>query len=467
MAKTKIVATIGPASESEEVLRSMIIAGVDVLRFNTKHNEPEWHGEVIERARKISKEEEIPVGILVDLQGPEIRINTPDKKPIVVRKDQLVTFSMTGENGAVQVPTKEIYGAITVGDVVLIDDGKYMFNIVEADKEFFVAKSVDDYEIGNRKGMNIPGVRIDLPSLTGRDFKMLDMAEKVQPDFVALSFVRDAHDIEILRNELKQRDINSHIVSKIEGKQAVENIEHIIDLLDAVMVARGDLGIELPLEQITYWQKLIIKRCRLASKPVITATEMLQSMVENPRPTRAEVSDVSNAVFDGTDATMLSGETATGMYPLKTVQMMETIATFNEGKNFVPSVKFSETANQTRAITHAVMDIVDQSKDFDIDAVVVFTETGRTARDLSRFRPHVPIYAITEDEKTRNQLNLSYGVIPYLVSLPDGVVLEIDKVIAVLKERGIVLSGRRVIFVHGDHWKIPGLTNTITIKEIQ
>jgi len=155
------------------------------------------------------------------------------------------------------------------------------------------------------------------------------------------------------------------------------------------------------------------------------------------------------------------------MYPLKTVQMMETIATFNEGKNFVPSVKFSETANQTRAITHAVMDIVDQSKDFDIDAVVVFTETGRTARDLSRFRPHVPIYAITEDEKTRNQLNLSYGVIPYLVSLPDGVVLEIDKVIAVLKERGIVSSGRRVIFVHGDHWKIPGLTNTITIKEIQ
>jgi pyruvate kinase len=232
------------------------------------------------------------------------------------------------------------------------------------------------------------------------------------------------------------------------------------------MVARGDLGIELPIEQIAFWQKQIIKKCRIAARPVITATEMLQSMIENSRPTRAEVSDVANAVFDGTDAVMLSGESASGKHPVKSVQMLVKIAEYNEGKNFVPKLEVSDVVNQSRAITHAVMDIIDQHKDFDLDVGVIFTETGRTARDLARFRPNIPIVAITEEPDTFLQLTMVYGVVPHLMDLPRGQILEIDSVISLLKKERILDSGKRVIFVHGDHWKIPGLTNTITIKEI-
>ncbi|PIZ46837.1 pyruvate kinase [candidate division WWE3 bacterium CG_4_10_14_0_2_um_filter_41_14] len=466
MSKTKIVATIGPACESDESIRAMITSGVSVFRFNTKHNESAWHEEAIGHVRKIAQEISIPTGILVDLQGPEIRVNTPEKKPLSVLKDQKVIFSYESQPNGFCIPTRQLYEALSVGVVVVIDDGKYVFTVTKVTKESFTARATEDYTISDRKGMNVPGVRIDLPLLTSRDHTMLEMCERVNPDFIALSFVRDKNDVLHLREELSQRNLSAHIVSKIEGKQAIENIEEIIDSSDAIMVARGDLGIELPFEQITYWQKLIIKRCRLASKPVITATEMLQSMVENPRPTRAEVSDVSNAVFDGTDATMLSAESATGTYPVQAVRVMEKIASFNEGKSFVPSATSAESSDQTRVMTHAVVDILEHLKNFTIDAVVVFTETGRTVRDLSRFRSHIPIYAITENEQIQNQLTLSYGVIPFLVSLPVGVVLEIDSVVTMLKEKKILSEGKRVIFVHGDHWKIPGLTNTITIKEV-
>lgn len=466
MAKTKIVATLGPASEQVEIIREMITSGVDVFRFNTKHNMPDWHEEMILRVRSCARELSLPIGILVDLQGPEIRVNTPEKKPIKVKKDQEVVFSLAQNPTGFCIPTRELYEALTVGDVAVIDDGRFVFTITSVEAELFIARPADDYVISDRRGMSIPGVRIELPLLTSRDFSILEMCERTKPDFIALSFVRDSHDVAKLRAELTQCGLSSQIVSKIEGKQAVENIEVIIDVSDAIMVARGDLGVELPIEQITYWQKLIIKRCRLASKPVITATEMLQSMVQNPRPTRAEVSDVSNAVFDGTDATMLSGESATGLYPVQTVRVMEKIASFNEEKSFVSSAELSETADQTRVITHAVIDIIEHMKSFKIDAVVVFTETGRTARDLSRFRPQLPIYAITEKLETQNLLTLSYGVIPFLVTLPEGVVLEIDSVVHMLQEKGILEKGKRVIFVHGDHWKIPGLTNTITIKEV-
>ena len=468
MSKTKIVATIGPASDSPELITEMIRSGVNVFRFNTKHADVKWHKERIKLVRSISKKLKSPVGVMIDLQGPEIRIETPYKRPLAIKKDEEVIFAPEFIKGkkVVKLKEREVYAAVNEGDVILIDDGYNEFVVTERGIDFITTRALDDYVIGHRKSLNIPGAFIDMPSLTERDFEYLDLAKEEPVDFVALSFVRSREDVLVLKHQLQARKIRAGIISKVEGAHAIENIDEIIEITDAVMVARGDLGVEIPIEQITYWQKKIINKCRTAAKPVITATEMLQSMIEHSRPTRAEVSDVANAVFDGTDAVMLSGESASGKHPVKAVSMMDRICEFNEDKSFVPTLPEEKVANQTKVVTRAVMDIVSMGKDFKIDVAVVFTETGRTARDLARFRPHIPVYAVTEKPHTFSQLTLVYGVRPHLMKLPEGEILEIDSVIDLLKKDEIIEEGNRVVFVHGDHWKIPGLTNTITIKEI-
>ncbi len=233
------------------------------------------------------------------------------------------------------------------------------------------------------------------------------------------------------------------------------------------MVARGDLGIEVPFEEISYWQKTMIHKCRLAGKPVITATQMLQSMIEAPRPTRAEVSDVANAIFDGTDAIMLSGESAQGKYPVLAVATMRRIAEFNEEKVVLPPLPTDGIFDQTETITHAAMSIVDEEKSFNIAAIVVFTETGTTARKISRFRPHMPIIALTEDAKVRDELCLSYGVIPMLMDFPEGDIFSVEPIIEHLKSMKVVEKGQRLLFIHGHRWREPGLTNTLSIKEVR
>ncbi|MCA9392415.1 pyruvate kinase [candidate division WWE3 bacterium] len=469
MSKTKIVATLGPASQDPNVIREMIEAGVDVIRLNTKHADPSWHKEQLLKVRDISEEIEKPVAVLVDLQGPELRIETKDDLPMHVGLDEKVMFGLDFDKTekSIRVQSEEFFSMLTEGDEILIDNGYQEFTVISVSPDSLIARSLGDYYVQTRKGLNIPGSRFTMSSLIDRDIAILDMLEDVGADFVALSFVRRKSDIDLLRVELEKRNIKTNIVSKVEGVEAIENIDEIIQATDAVMVARGDLGIELPIEEVVYWQKEIIKKCRIHAKPVITATEMLESMVNNPKPTRAEVSDVANAIYDGTDAIMLSAESATGKYPVKAIQMMERISRFNEEKNELPILEKEEVASQSKAVTHAVMDLVSLNKDFAVDTAVVFTETGTTARDLARFRPKINVIAVTESELTRNQLCMSYGVDPHKMLLPDGVILEIDSVVKLLMDEKILHTGSKVVLVHGDHWKIPGLTNTITIKEIK
>lgn len=469
MRKTKIVATLGPASDSPETILKLLTNGVDVVRFNTKHADPVWHKERIERVRSIGLEYNIPVSIFVDLQGPEIRIETLDKVPVMVSKDEEFVFAFDFIDGikSVKVPTKEVFAGLKAGDSVMLNDGYQEFKVIEVQPDQMLVKALDDYEIGHRKGMNLPGIDVALPSLAERDFDFLTMVEDLGGvDFIGLSFVRRKSDVDILRQELIKRKINTHIISKVEGAHAVEAIDEIIEASDAIMVARGDLGVEMPIEQVTYLQKMIIRKCRLAAKPVITATEMLESMHDRSRPTRAEVSDVANAVFDGTDAVMLSGETANGQFPVQAVAMMARIAKFNEEKNGIPQLDLDLNLDQSKAITHAVMDLVRLHKDFDIDAVVVFTQTGRTVRELARFHPHTPVIAISEDVRVCNQLALVYGVTAFRMNLPEGEIVETESVARLLSREGVISPGQRVVFVHGNRWRVPGLTNTISIREI-
>lgn len=466
MNRTKIVATIGPVSDSEEMIAQMLKAGANVIRFNMKHGTVEWHEERIARVQKVADELHVPVGILIDLQGPEVRIETVDKNPLLVKKDEEVWLatSFHPEKKGIRVAQEGVITALEVGDEVLIDDGFFEFEVVKKEHDGLVIRARGDYSVGNRKGMNLPGVKLDLASLIDDDLKKLDMATKQHVDFVALSFVRDTKDIEILRAEMDKRHIKAQICAKIENASALENLDSIIAMADNIMIARGDLGIETPFEELAYWQKTMVYKCRLAGKSVITATQMLQSMVDQPRPTRAEVSDVANAVFDGTDAVMLSGETANGRYPALAVATQRRIANFNEDKVELPPISFERKLSQTETITEAAMSIVND--DPEIGAVVVFTETGTTARMLSRFRPQIPIIALTRDSKARDQLSLAYGVMPFLMDFPEGDISVLGPIIEQLKVSNIVKKGERVLFIHGARWKEPGLTNTLAIHEI-
>ncbi len=466
--KTKIVATIGPTSDTEERIRELIQAGVNVFRFNMKHSVIEWHSERIARVQKIADELKIPTGILIDLQGPEIRIETPNKQDIAVKKGDHMLFTerFLSDTQSVAIPHPIVFDVLKAGDSLLIDDGFLEFKIVSNANGIITAEALDDCVIKHRKGLNLPGKKIDLPSLIEDDLKKLDMAEKNKVDFVALSFSRTKKDIEILREEMKKRNVNARIVAKIESQEALDHLDELIESADAIMVARGDLGIEVPIEELAYLQKMIITKCRKARKPVITATQMLQSMIDNPRPTRAEATDVANAVFDGTDAVMLSGETASGKFPVKAVSAMARIVRFNE-KHATPPKLESATLDQTELIVNAAQSIITEKHMADISAVIVFTETGYTARVLSSLRPHVPIIAITDKSKTVETIVLSYAVIPYFTKLPSGSFQLPSTILEELKKHQYIRSGDSVLIVHGRHWKTPGTTNALTIVRVE
>lgn len=468
MKRTKIVATIGPASDTEAGIRDLIESGANVIRFNMKHGDVQWHQERIQRVQKVADELNKPVGILIDLQGPEIRIETKDKEPLVVTEGEEVLLSTELIEGrkTIRVTNSEVIEVLKENDPVLIDDGFNEFVALRRVEAGWIIRSLGNYSVGHRKGMNLPGVNLTLASLIDADLDKLDLASKEHVDFVALSFARTAEDIRILRQEMDSRGVKAQVCAKVENALALENIDELIAVSDCIMVARGDLGIEVPFEELTYWQKKIIHKCRLAEKPVITATQMLQSMVENPRPTRAEVSDVANAVFDGSDAVMLSGESAQGKYPKQAVSAMRRIVEFNEAKVELPALQEEGHLNQTEAVTRAAMHLLEHNRDFDIAGIVVFTETGNTARALARFRPEMPIIALTQNDKVRDQLCLVYGVMPFMMEFPQGDIVSVDPIIADLQGRGLVSKGQRLLFIHGHRWSEPGLTNTLSLKEV-
>lgn len=463
---TKIVATIGPSSDSPEIIEKLILSGVNVFRFNTKHGTVEWHEERIKRAQKVADRLGVVVGILLDLQGPEIRLETKDKLPIPLEKGQIISItpSFASEDDEVVIPHELVFDTLKKGDQILIDDGSVELEVVSCKDNVIRAKALDDAQISHRKGVNLPGVNIDLPSLIHEDLKKLDMVTTVKVDFIALSFSRTKKDIEILRKQMAKRGIDAKIVAKIESMEALNNIDELIDATDVVMVARGDLGVEVPIEQLAFWQKTIIKKCRLNNKPVITATQMLESMTHNARPTRAEATDVANAVLDGTDAIMLSGETANGKFPTKAVQAMAKIASYNEMTRSHIEFKL-DPQNQTDLIVNAIRQLLNQHV-VSIKFILCFTYTGNTAMSISRLRPKVPIIAITEDQKTVEELTISYGVEGIKYRYPKGEFKLPNPVIASLVEEGRLQKGDTIIVVHGQSTVRDGSANAVALYTV-
>jgi len=465
--RTKIIATVGPACENPEIMESLIKAGVNIFRFNMKHGEVEWHKKFITQAREISDKIGIPIGVLIDLQGPEIRIKTYNQKILDINKGDKIKMtlnfdSLNDNENIIYSPQTGVIASLEVSDRIVIDDGALFLTVVEKNSDHVILESSSKSPLKNNKSLNVIDKDIDLPSLTEEDKKRLTVAEEVKVDFIALSFVREKNDILFLKSEMKSRNIEAKIVSKIENKKGIKNIDEIIDESYAIMVARGDLGIETPIEGVTFIQKELIKRCRAKSKPVIVATQMLESMITSKFPTRAEAADVANAVFDYTDCVMLSGETAYGANPVEVVEIMSKICSYNESVIPDSTFEYSQMDN-TKYITSAATSI---AKAHNINKIIALTETGYTVRVLSALRPRADIIAVTDFQTTVSLLNMSGGVHAIKTKYEIHDLNSYEKIMEELLEMGIVEKGETVIAIHGQTFGLPGGTNSLMIVQI-
>ncbi|MBQ3005476.1 MAG: pyruvate kinase [Clostridia bacterium] len=472
MRKTKIVCTIGPASDSEEIMRSLIESGMNVARLNFSHGTLDMHKKNIETLKKLRDEMEKPVAIMLDTKGPEIRIKEfKDSKAVIKDGDTftLTTKNISGDNTKVAITYPSLPQQVSEGATILIDDGNIELEVVSATEEDIVCKVIRGGLISNKKGINLPGTRIDMPYLSNADKEDLLFGIENDVDFVAASFIRNKDDVINLRKFLDfngGHDIN--IISKIESSEGVENFDEILEYSDGIMVARGDMGVEVEFEYLPGLQKKFIKKCYCSGKMVITATQMLESMINNANPTRAEISDVANAVFDGTSAVMLSGETAMGKYPVLAVEVMSKIVTRAEMDAFKMNA-YGDVRYDTdfTDITNALCDAAcTTAKDMNASVIISVSKYGQTARRTSKFRPQVPIVAATPVKKTFHQLALSWGVYPVLAryqkTSDDLFIHAID----CAKQIDLVKKGDRVVIVAGIPLDTPGNTNTLRVATV-
>jgi len=476
MKRTKIVCTIGPASESEKILSEMIKKGMNVARLNFSHGNFSSHRKIIKSVRKISEKLQIPVGIMADLQGPRIRVS--NEKELAVSKNEIVEVKeafipakrgvlkkiltkvlpsgYAGSREARKTLKLDLAGVVRMvkpGASILIEDGLIKLKVIKRKKDRLVCKVQNSGVIEPRKGVNIPGISSRLGAITARDMEVLDFALKHDVDFVAMSFVRTADEINYLRRLIKSRtkrkNNTAQVIAKIERKEAIKNFDKILAATDAVMVARGDLGIEMPQADIPILQKEIAAKCLKAGRPVIVATQMLDSMIRNPRPTRAEVTDVSNAVIDHADALMLSGETASGKYPVEAVHTMTQIIRRTEKSPF-DDLDHGFLGDQRESVSAAVAQSAHELlKDSGAKAIIVASISGLTARMITRHRPEQKIFVMTNNEKTHNQLSLVWGVNSFV--LPDCKDLDelIDKSIETIKKNKLLKKKDKVVIVAG------------------
>lgn len=468
--KTKIVATIGPACDSQEMIEKMIQAGVSVFRFNMKHGDYQWHSTRMERVKKAYTKIGRAVAILMDLQGPEVRIGQFKEGSITIKKGEKVYFTPepVGKEKTIILDEK-IVEKINPGQQILVADGFFEFQAIKKQQGKIIAEVIEGGVLGSKKNITLPGVNIDLPTLIERDLENISLAAKEDIDFVALSFVRNRDDIDILRKVLKEKNLDAQIIAKIEQQEAIKNFEEILQAADGIMVARGDLGVQLPMERVPYYQKLMIQRCQDMGKPVITATQMLESMIENPRPTRAEVNDVANAVYDGTDAVMLSAESASGKYPLRAVEAMVKITSYIEEKKEIIVREPTVCNDQTEAIALSVYNLINcyLAEDLDLKGIGVFTTGGKTARMISKLKPNLPVYAFTISTKVRDQLCLSWGITPFYIKPQKNIpgIPRKESTLRLIKEK-LVKRGDKLILIYGSQWGTQWETNTIKIKRI-
>ena len=466
MRNAKIVCTIGPASDDRDTIRALADAGMSVVRLNASHGTTAHRENVIERARAVDDEIDEPLAVMVDLKGPEVR--TADIEGTVsLATDSEVTFVEGDDATPERVGLSHSIAAAGLGDTILLDDGRIECRVERVDGDSVVATVVSGGKLGSRKGVNLPGVAIDVDLITPEDEAELDLAVRANADFVAASFVRNAEDVYQIADELEERggeDIP--VVAKIERAGAVENLEGIVDAADGVMVARGDLGVECPLEDVPVIQKRIIRTCVNAGVPVITATEMLDSMVHSRRPTRAEASDVANAVLDGTDAVMLSGETAIGDDPVNVVETMDRIV-----REVESSDEYAETREQrvpaaaagsrTEALARSARYL---ARDIGASTVVAVSESGFTARKTAMFRPGVPVVATTPNDRVRRQLALSWGVRPVLTEYAQDMEMILDNAVDAALDTGGASSGDTLVVLSGMLTEFEGTNTTNTLK---
>lgn len=465
--KTKIVCTLGPASESEEILTQLVENGLNVCRFNFSHGSHEEHKARFDLAKRVREKLNKPVAILLDTKGPEIRTGNFADPEVLLEEGQKFTITMDDVMGTKEIMTVSYKGLVEdvkPGDVILIDDGLVGLRVQEINGVEINCIVENSGIVKNHKGVNVPGVSINLPALTPKDISDIEFGIEQGIDFIAASFVRKASDVLAIREILERNNAtNIQIISKIENQEGVDNLDEILKVSDGIMVARGDLGVEIPTEEMPIVQKMMIKKCNELAKPVITATQMLDSMIRNPRPTRAEVTDVANAIYDGTDAIMLSGETAAGKYPVEAVKMMATIAkrteeTLDYAQLLQENAKNNNTV--TDAISHATCST---AVDLNASAIISSTSSGYTARMVSKFRPKAPIIATTQDERVMRQISLSWGVYPVMCEQAGNTDEVIENSIEAAKNAGYIGNGELVVITAGVPVGVSGTTNLIKV----
>lgn len=472
MKKTKIICTLGPASDSKEVLSALIDAGMNVARLNFSHGTHEEHAKKIAMIKKVREEKQVPIPIMLDTKGPEFRIKTFKNGKITLKDGDEFTFTtqdIVGDEKRVSVSFKGICEQMNVGDKILLNNGLMIFEVVKVQKPNVVCKTIVGGELSNRKSMFFPDKELEMEYLSEQDKADLKFGVEQGVDFVACSFVSRAQDIIDVRNWLNEcGDTNGDIelIAKIESRAGVNNLDSIMDVCDGVMVARGDLGVEVPFEELPNIQKNIINTCRIRGKRSITATEMLESMIKQPRPTRAEISDVANAVYDGSSAIMLSGETAAGAYPVEAVKAMAKIAMQAEANTeYIQYIKDSEfhIKSLAEALSHSACTL---AQDIGAKVIVVCTRTGGTARKVSRFRPMIDIIGMTTDERAYRKLALSWGVIPMMSEefYSVDVLFHYAKRAAIAT--GLVQKGDKIVLTGGTPNGKSGNSNLINVETI-
>ncbi|MDH6422606.1 pyruvate kinase [Aurantimicrobium minutum] len=467
MRRAKIVATLGPATSSYESLKSIIEAGVDVARMNLSHGSYDVHEEVYRNVRKAAADVGKPVAVLVDLQGPKIRLGKFEGGPYDLAEGDIFKITIEDIVGNKELSSTTFKGLpqdVKPGDPLLIDDGKVTLRVLETDGTVVTTIVEVPGPISNNKGINLPGVAVNVPALSDKDEADLRWGLRLGADFIALSFVRDAADIKRVHEIMDEEGVRLPVIAKIEKPQAVDNLEEIVDAFDAIMVARGDLGVELPLEAVPIVQKRAVELARRWAKPVIVATQVLESMISSPRPTRAEASDCANAVLDGTDAVMLSGETSVGEFPTITVATMARIieSTEDHGIERIPELG-TKPRTQGGAITLAAKEVAEF---VDAKYLCVFTESGDSARRMARLRSDIPMIVLTPHEHIRRRMSLTWGVKSYLVDAVTHTDQMFGQVDDLLLGEGLAEAGDKVVVIAGSPPGIAGSTNDLRVHKV-
>lgn len=472
--RTKIVATIGPTSRDENVIRELIRSGMNVARINFSHGDHETHGNTIDTIRRVAEEEDANVAILCDLQGPKIRIGKIANEPLMINPGDRITLTLNEPDGSdpytIALPHPEFVRDIEPGMQLLLDDGNLEFLVRETTGSTLVTEVVIGGALTSRKGVSAPAAKLTLSAITDKDREDVEFALKKNTDYLAMSFVRSMEDIRELRWLIRHLGGETAIVAKIEKREALDNIEAIVAASDGIMVARGDLGVETPAEEVPVHQKRIIKLCNIASKPVITATQMLSSMVDNPRPTRAEASDVYNAIMDGTDAVMLSNESASGNYPIESVKTMAKIAVIAENNLLARDTDrqiYKPNAEGREIISDAIGQATTQVAEvINCKAIVTSTLTGYTARRVAKERPRTPILCVTPSEITYRRMALVWGVVPIMIPEFSTIDEMIQVVVRTAHNAKLVKRGEILVIIAGVPFGIGGQTNFLKIHVV-